>query len=147
MLATTLALAAALAPAPASASAAPPSAPVAAVAGFHALVIRRPSEACRRYLTSAGRRQWESFESIPCRWRTTNIDPEDEDERTFRLVARKGRVARVEDSLVDSPVCGPYGNRWVHTVVRRDGAWRIAKFGELECTEVEPEPETPAGPS
>lgn len=138
MLATALALTAALAPAPASAA---PSAPVAAVEGFHALVIRRPSEACRRYLTPAGRRQWESFESIPCRWRTTNIDPADEDERTVSLVSRTGNVARVSDSVVDSPVCGPYGNRWVHTVVRRDGAWRIAKFGDLECTELEVPPE------
>jgi hypothetical protein len=103
-----------------------------AVRGFFTVVDRRPAQACRTYLTPAARRQWESFESLPCRWKTTNV--EESDRRRFFVVARPSRrVARVAGQLVDLHPCGELGHRYVHTVVHRGRRWRIARFGSLEC--------------
>ena len=52
------------------------------------------------------------------------------------MVSRpSARVARVGIRLVDLSPCGRLAHRYVVTVVHRDGRWRIARFGSVECLE------------
>ncbi len=100
--------------------------------GFWTLVERRPAEACGRYLTPAARRQWNSFDSLPCSWKRTSL--EEFDRRRFWVVSRPSRkVARVAVQLLDYSPCGHLDHRVVNTVVHRDGRWKIARFGSVEC--------------
>jgi len=103
-----------------------------AVRGFYTLVDRRPAAACRTYLTPRARRQWNSFDSLPCNRERATVDSSDR--REYFVVSRPGpRVARVGVRLVDLRPCGDLGHRYVQTVVFRGGRWRIARFGALEC--------------
>lgn len=107
--------------------------PAQTMAAFQRLVETRPRRACRRYLTPRARRQWDSFESLPCRWKTA-AGPFG-DRRAYRVVLRPApRVARVSMRLLGTPICGDLDPETISTVVHRDGRWRIARFGtEMGC--------------
>ena len=116
--------------------------PAATSRAFQDLVVSRPARACRRHLTPAARRQWSAtVQTITCG--KDRADPGEERDRfRYRVVAGPAsRVARVEQALIDeSAICFVDGRKLflarTDTLVRRDGRWRIARFGfgRTRCT-------------